>query len=184
MSHQHIGTTTILAGAEVEEQILSSSLLSMLSLIIPACQSRRENNGHMEILPLHALSALLSSGAAKKSRLAGYCVNDTVKRPKWSATAQPSLLLSALLSHSPLGNQGNRLENMPVVWERRSQHLAFADKNLERLRTRFCQTLMATQSTPTQLFCNYQIHLQQNQFGGRDFRIFFHVVAVSRLKSW
>lgn len=81
MSHQHIGTTTILAGAEVEKEILSS-LLSMLSLIIPACQSRRENNGHMEILPLHALSALLSSGAAKKSRLAGYCVNDTVKRPK------------------------------------------------------------------------------------------------------
>lgn len=60
MSHQHIGTTTILAGSEVEKEI--PSFLSMFSLIIPACQSRRENNGHMEILPLHALSALLSSG--------------------------------------------------------------------------------------------------------------------------
>lgn len=81
MSHQHFGTTTILARDEVEKEI-PPSFLSMLSLIIPACQSRRENNGHKEIMPLHALSALLSSGVAKKSRLAGYRVNDTVKRPK------------------------------------------------------------------------------------------------------
>lgn len=67
MSHQHIGITTILAGGEGEKEI-PSSFLSMLSLIIPACQSRRENNGHMEILPLHALSALLFSGVAKKSK--------------------------------------------------------------------------------------------------------------------
>jgi len=54
----------------------------MLSLIILACQSRRENNSHEEILSLHALSSLLPPGVAKKARLARHCVNDTVKRPK------------------------------------------------------------------------------------------------------
>lgn len=79
--HQYISTTAILPGGEVGKEI-PSSFLSVLSPVILACKNRRENNGHMEILSLRALSSLLSSGVAKKARLARHCVNDTVKRPK------------------------------------------------------------------------------------------------------
>lgn len=138
-------TTAILVGREVEKKF---HYFRPCFLWILACQSRRESNGHTEIPSLHALSSSLFSGVAKKARLARHCVNDTVKRPKWSATPQCSLLLSALLSRAHLGYQGNRLENMPVVWKRRSQHLALTDKNLDPLRIWFCQTPMSIQSTP------------------------------------
>lgn len=46
---------------------------------------------------------------------------------------------------------------MSVVWKRRSQHLAFTDKNLNPLRIWFRQMLIATQSTPILQCCHTTI---------------------------
>lgn len=141
--HQHISTTAIPVGREVEKKFHYFPPC-FLWPSLPA----RAGGKVTATWRYHLCSSSLFSGVAKKARLASHCVNDTVKRPKWSATPQCSLLLSALLSRAHLGYQGNRLENMPVVWKRRSQHLALTDKNLDPLRIWFCQMLMSIQSTP------------------------------------
>lgn len=78
---QHINTEAILVGGEADKEI-PPLFLSMLSLIILDCWSRRESNSHTEILSLHAFSSLLSSGVVKQAGPARHSVNDTVKRSK------------------------------------------------------------------------------------------------------